>query len=248
LELDVPASRYRFDPSAGPTTLVDLLRQRAECQADDRAYTFLVDGESEEVHLTYGELDRQARAIGAWLESQNLKGQRALLLYPPGLDFIATFFGCQYAEVVAVPTYPPRMNRAPSRIQAIAADTGATVALTTAAVLEWIRPLIDQTSDLEGLRWLSTDPIAHGADQGYERQWQRPQITGDTLAFLQYTSGSTGTPKGVMLNHSNLLHNSALIAYAFEHTRRPWRILAAELPRHGAGRRSPALYWVVRTS
>ena len=212
--------KYRFlDPSAGPTTLVDLLRQRAECQADDRAYTFLVDGESEEVHLTYSELDRQARAIGAWLESQDLKGQRALLLYPPGLDFIATFFGCHYAEVVAVPAYPPRMNRAPSRIQAIAADAGATVALTTDAVLERVRLSSDQTSDLKTLRWLATDRIVHGADQGYERQWQRPQITGDTLAFLQYTSGSTGTPKGVMLSHANLLHNSALIAYAFEHTR-----------------------------
>jgi 8-amino-7-oxononanoate synthase/acyl carrier protein len=199
--------------------LVDLLRQRAESQADDRAYTFLVDGESEEVHLTYRELDRQARAIGAWLQSQGLKGQRALLLYPPGLDFIATFFGCQYADVVAVPAYPPRMNRAPARIQSIAADAGATVALTTDAVLERVRPLIDQTSDLKGLRWLSTDRTAHGADQGYERRWQRPQITGDTLAFLQYTSGSTGTPKGVMLSHSNLLHNSALIAHAFEHTR-----------------------------
>lgn len=212
--------KYRFlDPPAGPATLVDLLRQRAECQADDRAYTFLVDGESEEVNLTYGELDRQARAIGAWLESQDLKGQRALLLYPPGLDFIATLFGCHYADVVAVPAYPPRMNRAPSRIQAIAADAAATVALTTDAVLERVRPLIDQTSDLKGLRWLSTDRTAHGADQGYERQWQRPQITGDTLALLQYTSGSTGSPKGVMLSHSNLLHNSALIAYAFEHTR-----------------------------
>lgn len=211
---------HRFlDPPAAPTTLVDLLRQRAERQADDRAYTFLVDGESEEVHLTYGELDRQARAIGAWLKSQGLKGQRALLLYPPGLDFIAAFFGCQYAAVVAVPAYPPRMNRAPARIQAIAADAGATVALTTDAVLERVRPLIDETSDLKGLRWLSTDRTAHGADQGYERHWQRPQITGDTLAFLQYTSGSTGTPKGVMLSHSNLLHNSALIAYAFEHTR-----------------------------
>jgi len=213
-----PKDRF-LDPSAGSTTLVDLLRQRAECQGDDRAYTFLVDGESEEVHLTYSELDRKARAIGAWLQSQDLKGQRALLIYLPGLDFIAAFFGCQYAEVVAVPVYPPRMNREPSRIQAIAANAGATVVLTTDAVLAWVRPLIDQTSDLKGFRWLSTDRIAHGADQGYERQWQRPQITGDTLAFLQYTSGSTGTPKGVMLSHSNLLYNSALIAYAFEHTR-----------------------------
>jgi len=212
--------KYRFlDPPAGPTTLVDLLRERAECQGDNRAFTFLVDGESDEVHLSYRELDRQARAIGAWLESQNLKGQRALLLYPPGLDFIAAFFGCQYAEVVAVPAYPPRMNREPSRLQAIAADAGATIALTTDTLLEWVKPQIDQTSDLNGLRWLATDGIAHGADHGYEGQWRRPPITGDTLAFLQYTSGSTGTPKGVMLSHANLLHNSALIAYAFEHTR-----------------------------
>jgi acyl-CoA synthetase (AMP-forming)/AMP-acid ligase II len=138
-----------------------------------------------------------------------------MLLYPPGLDFIATFFGCQYAAVVAVPAYPPRMNRAPTGIQAIAADAGATVALTSDAVLERIGPLIDRTADLNALRWLSTD----GPERGYEREWRRPEITGDTLAFLQYTSGSTGTPKGVMLSHSNLLHNSALIAYAFEHTR-----------------------------
>ena len=199
--------------------MVDLLRHRAEWQADDRAYTFLIDGESEEVHLTYGELDRQARAIGAWLASQGLRGQRALLLYPPGLDFIAAFFGCHYAGVVAVPAYPPRMNRAPSGLQAIAADAGATVALSTDAVLERVKPLIDQTSDLKGLRWLSTDGPAHAADRGYEERWQRPPITGDTLAFLQYTSGSTGTPKGVMLSHSNVLHNSEVIKYAFEHTR-----------------------------
>lgn len=215
-----PTRQYRFlDPPAVATTLVDLLQERADCQADDRAYTFLADGESEAGHLTYGELDRQARAIGAWLTSEGLKGQRALLLYPPGLDFIAAFFGCQYAEVVAVPAYPPRLNRAPTGIQAIAAAAGATVALTTDAILERIGALIEQTADLKALRWLSTDPPAHGADRSYEGQWRRPPITGDTLAFLQYTSGSTGTPKGVMLSHANLLHNSAVIAYAFEHTR-----------------------------
>ncbi|MFI5324765.1 MAG: aminotransferase class I/II-fold pyridoxal phosphate-dependent enzyme [Candidatus Rokuibacteriota bacterium] len=198
---------------------MDLLQERADCQSADRAYTFLADGESEDGHLTYGELDRQARAIGAWLTSEGLKGQRALLLYPPGLDFIAAFFGCQYAEVVAVPAYPPRLNRAPTGIQAIAADAGATVALTTDSVLARLGALIDQAADLKALRWLSTDPPAHGTDRSYEGQWRRPPVTGDTLAFLQYTSGSTGTPKGVMLSHANLLHNSAVIAYAFEHTR-----------------------------
>ena len=61
--------------------------------------------------LTRGELDRRARALAARLQARGLAGRRALLLYPPGLEFIAAFFGCLYAGVVAVPAYPPRPNR-----------------------------------------------------------------------------------------------------------------------------------------
>jgi acyl-CoA synthetase (AMP-forming)/AMP-acid ligase II len=199
----------------GPSTLVELLRHRVRCQADDVAFIYLVDGEFEQVQITYRELDRQARAIGAWLESRGLVGQRALLLYPAGLEFIAAFFGCLYAGVVAVPVYPPRRNRSMTRIQAIADDAGAKVALTTDVVLSRVEPLIDETPHLKSLTWLATCHVPEGMDQ----RWKMPDIHGDTLAFLQYTSGSTGTPKGVILNHTNLVHNSALIAYAFEHTR-----------------------------
>src|SRR5207247_6966860 len=93
--------------SDAPATLVELLRWRAAHQPDQRAYTFLVDGESQEVHLTYQELDRQARAIGVLLASVATPGGRALLLYPPGLDYIAAFFGCLYAGIVAVPPIHP---------------------------------------------------------------------------------------------------------------------------------------------
>ncbi len=199
----------------GPSNLVDLLRHRAAHQGLDRAFSYLVDGESEELHWTYAELDRRAREIGAWLQTQSLEGERALLLYPAGLEFIAAFFGCLYAGVVAVPAYPPRRNRSLSRIQAIADDAEAKVALTTKDVLERVQPVLDQTPSLQTLRWQATDQL----EAGFERDWQHPAVYGDTLAFLQYTSGSTGTPKGVVLNHSNLMHNSALIAYAFEHTR-----------------------------
>ncbi|MGA2067036.1 MAG: aminotransferase class I/II-fold pyridoxal phosphate-dependent enzyme [Thermoguttaceae bacterium] len=199
----------------GPSTLVELVRHRARCQAKDVAFTYLVDGENEQVHLTYEELDRQARAIGAWLESRGLGGERALLLYPAGLEFIAGFFGCLYAGVVAVPVYPPRRNRSLMRIQAIADDAQAKVALTTDAVLARVEGLIDETPHLKQLTWLDTCHVPAGMDQ----QWQMPDVHGETLAFLQYTSGSTGTPKGVVLSHANLAHNSALIAYAFEHTR-----------------------------
>lgn len=199
----------------GPSTLVDLVRHRAEHQPDEIAFTFLVDGENEQVHLTNRELDRRARALAAWLAARQPAGNRALLLYPPGLDFICAFFGCLYAGVVAVPVYPPRRNRSLHRIQAIADDAQAKVALTTEAVLQRVESLIGGTPDLRKLTWLATCDVPDGD----EDVWQRPDIHADTLAFLQYTSGSTGTPKGVMLNHGNLLHNSALIAHAFEHTR-----------------------------
>jgi acyl carrier protein len=199
----------------GPPTLVDLLRHRAHHQARMQAYTFLVDGEQEEVVLTYAELDRQARALASRLAQLNLQGERALLLYPAGLEFIVGFFGCLYAGVVAVPAYPPRMNRSLDRIHSIALDAEARVALTTTAVHERVLPLLDETPDLKRLTWLATDRPT----DGLEDAWRRPEVDSGTLAFLQYTSGSTGTPKGVMLRHSNLLHNCAVIAHAFEHTR-----------------------------
>src|SRR5205807_1551124 len=93
-------------------------------------YTFLVDGEGEEVFLSYGELDRRARAIAARLQAAGAAGERVLLLYPPGLDYIAAFFGCLYAGAVAVPAYPPRLNRNLSRLQAVVADARAKFALT----------------------------------------------------------------------------------------------------------------------
>ena len=192
-----------------------MLRHRARHQPNDIAYTLLLDGEYEQLDLTYAELDRQARAIGAWLETHDLVGQRALLLYPAGAEFIAAFFGCLYAGVVAVPVYPPRRNRSLNRIQAIADDAGARVALTTDQVLQRVEPLIDETPHLKALTWLATSHL----DQALTEQWTVPDVQGDTLAFLQYTSGSTGTPKGVMLTHTNLIHNSALIGHAFEHGR-----------------------------
>ena len=109
-----------------------MLRYRCHSQRDDLAFLYLANGESDEIPLTYFELDRQARAIGAWLQEQKLVGKRVLLLYPPGVDFIAAFFGCLYAGSVAVPVYPPRKNRSMLRIQAVAQNANAAIALLPA--------------------------------------------------------------------------------------------------------------------
>ena len=152
------------DPSSlvPPNTLVDLLRLRADRQPGDLAYRFIQEDEADVTLLTYSELDGRARAIGAWLESFGAKGDRALLLYPPGLDYIAAFFGCLYAGVTAVPAYPPRLNRPVPRIQSIVADSQAVFALTTSKILHNIEQRFEHTPDLQALRWLNTEQVPAG--------------------------------------------------------------------------------------
>ena len=141
-----------------------------------------------------------------------IAGTEALLLYPPGLEFITALFGCFYANVVAIPAFPPRRNRNMGRLRAISQDAKATVALTTDDVSRRLKNLIVGATDLEGIRWIATDKIADACADA----WRRPIIQPDELAVLQYTSGSTGRPKGVMLSHSNLLANCRMITEAFE--------------------------------
>lgn len=196
-------------------SLVDLVRYRAAIQPEDDGYIYLEDGVSNEIHMTYRQLDTKSRAIGAQLQKNGLSGKRILLLYPPGLDFICGFFGCLYAGATAVPVYPPRRNRSMLRIQAVADSSDASLALTTTDVYKRVTELIDETPDLKSIPWFSTDRLP----EGLEENWTPPDTNLSSLAFLQYTSGSTGTPKGVMLTHGNMLHNSLLIHDGFEHTR-----------------------------
>lgn len=203
-----------FAPSPQETTLVNLLRYRAQQQPYQVPYTFLVDGETKKVNLTYAELDQKVRAIAALLQKKKGFGERALLLYPPGLDFIAAFFGGLYAGVTVVPVYPPRGKQRMTRLQAIAKDAQATFALTTSSVITKIRDTFKEEPELAALECIATDEIANDlADD-----WVFPEINNNSLALLQYTSGTTGNPKGVMVTHDNLLYNSALIYQAFEHT------------------------------
>ncbi len=190
-------------------TLVDMLENRAG-DGEDRAFLFLDDGERPGPRLTFPRLAVQARAIAAELLDRGLAGSRILLMYPPGLEFVAGFFGCLYAGAVAVPVYPPdpaRLDRSLARVRAIASDADARLLLTTRAVLALAEQLPGASL---GLAMLASD----GVDPGAAAQWRRPAIAGDTLAFLQYTSGSTSTPKGVRVGHDHLLYNQCQIERA----------------------------------
>jgi len=192
------------------SSLLGLLRYRTEQQPNALLYRFLetgdVDGPVQE--LTFAQLDTRARAIAAQLQAAQGENERALLLYPPGLEFIAAFMGCAYAGVVAVPTYP---HRTLSRLEAIVQDSQARFVLTTSAFFRIARSFSRQAPDISKASWIPTDTIRDES----AAEWRQPEITGDTLAFLQYTSGSTGNPKGVMVSHANLLHNEQLISQGF---------------------------------
>ena len=176
-----------------------VLQWRGTHQSERIAFIYLADGEHEAAQLTFGELDRRARSVAAWLQDRELAGKRILLLYRAGLDFIVGFFGCLYAGAVAVPAYPPHPRRADARLQSILDDCGPEAAFCVQDDLE----LVSQSMMSRGLKIVATDTLTNQADL-----WKEQRIGLDSLAHLQYTSGSTGEPKGVMVSHGNLLHQS----------------------------------------
>ncbi|WP_437966999.1 amino acid adenylation domain-containing protein [Sorangium sp. So ce260] len=214
--------------AAEPTTLVALLRRRAEQRPSAHAYTFLLDGETDARSMTYGELDLRARALAAELQPGVRAGDRALLLVPPGLDFIAAFFGCLYAGLMAVPVPLPQRKSGLLRVLAIVRDCRPSVVLTTEAFLGAAAMLRDDPTlaELSQLRCVAVDAVRDGQEDAF----RPPRVTAETVAFLQYTSGSTGTPKGVVLTHGNLLRNELMIQRAFAHTEES--VIVGWLPPH----------------
>jgi acyl-CoA synthetase (AMP-forming)/AMP-acid ligase II len=195
-------------------TLVDLLSFRSEIQPDTIAYTFLTDGEDKALSYSYQQLDVRSRAIASTLQSLHLAGERVLLLYAPGLAFLEAFFGCLYAGAIAVPAFPPRKNRSSERINSIIVDAEAKAILTEESIYQNSIRVFNEDDRFRNMEWVISSAIPDEAS----KTWTRPDITENTIAFLQYTSGSTGSPKGVIVTHGNILHNEKLIKESFSHS------------------------------
>src|SRR5262245_37492861 len=190
---------------AAVTNLHDLARLRGVRDGDRIAFTFLVDGETEERHLTFGELDREARALAGKLQSLAKPGDRVLLLFDPGIEYLSAFFGVIYAGMIPVPAYPPDLMRADrllARLKSLAEDCQPTVVLGTRASLSLVGGLLGQSAVV-----LTVDERG-GWDQ---LPWTPPSLTANDVAFLQYTSGSTSSPRGVMVTHGNLIYQLDLL-------------------------------------
>ncbi len=187
--------------------LVDLLRERADL-GGEYGFRFLAGRDDREELLSLVDLDRRARAVASHLMARGLKGERAILCYPPGVEFLVGLFGSLYAGMVAVPAYPPRSHKSDARLSSIATSCRPGVVLAPTNLVEECDGFAEQNPALGGIPWLASDSVPdHLADT-----WAAPRIRGEDLAVLQYTSGSTGDPKGVMLSHDCVLHNVRAIA------------------------------------
>ncbi|MEE1890384.1 non-ribosomal peptide synthetase [Pseudomonas carassii] len=210
-----------------PHSLVQALAQRAAQTPERIALRFLADAPGEPAVLSYRDLDQRARTIAAALQARAGFGERAVLLFPSGPDYVAAFFGCLYAGVIAVPAYPPESSRQhhQERLLSIIDDAEPRLLLTVEA-------LCDSLQGLEALAGASAPGLlaVDRLDPQLAEQWREPELKGNDIAFLQYTSGSTALPKGVQVSHGNLVANEQLIRQGFGIDLNPDDVIVSWLP------------------
>lgn len=197
--------------------LVDLAIFYAKTIPEKKAYIALSDGEIESGSLTYGELHEKAAAIASYLQSLNLKGERALLVFPAGLDFVTAFFGCLYGGMIGVPIYLPfsKPDDFKNKINTIISNAQPKIILTTKEYSTLFEKFRSESPILTSMNVINTSSLL---SEWLSSMWQRKNISPKDLAFLQYTSGSTRSPKGVMVTHNNIIHNSEVIKTAYQHS------------------------------
>ena len=223
-----------------PLSLTAAVEEHARRFRGRRLYSWLRADCSEEATLSFGELREQACSLCVALRRRwgIGTGDRVMLVYPPGLDFLVAFFGAQYAAAIAVPYYPPIVPASPmpsagskklladglQKLARIAQSCEPVLFLSTKMYLraQWLCSMAVRDAECRWpaeWKWQATDgaaatPVA-ARDEAWLAAWLvsrcGPADPGE-VAFLQYTSGSTGHPKGVMVGTRNLLANIDAIA------------------------------------
>ena len=193
-------------------SIIDVLKLRGTgSEADAIAHRF-VSSNAEDVALSYRELWHTSCALANLISDNSIDGDRVLLLYPPGLDFVVAFFACLISGRVAVPTAIPLNSKAAARTHALLHDSDAALALTTQNNRERIESTISSVTPSRRFEIISTDGFTDRQDSTSTTNTP----TASDVALLQYTSGSTNDPKGVVVTHGNIVANLNCIYDGFD--------------------------------
>ena len=199
-----------------PNDLVALLELRAHEAPHRQAFRYIGATEGPSV-WTYGGLRDAANVVAHTIERDGGRGERVLLLFPPGLEFIQSFLGTVSAGAIAVPAPPPNPHKPKQSLQrlaAIVASARPTRALTLGSTLKALRPAIAEMPEFQAISWVATDEIPP-PPAGYQ---PRGVLDRGDIALIQYTSGSTSDPKGAALSHENLMHNLRYFDVGWDHS------------------------------
>jgi len=181
-----------------------VLRERASLQPNDPAFTFIdyeQDGTEVSETLTWSQLYRRSANIAAELSVCGSAGDRAVILAPQGLDYIAASVGSLQAGLIAVALSVPQAGTHDERVNSVLRDTSPSVILTTSSVVGSVTEYAQSTD---------SDPtvvVVDSVDQGSRKRPRDRAGSGQEIAYLQYTSGSTREPAGVVVTNRNLSAN-----------------------------------------
>ncbi|WP_322064634.1 aminotransferase class I/II-fold pyridoxal phosphate-dependent enzyme [Burkholderia ubonensis] len=194
------------------STIIDCLEFHRVQSPHRPLFSFVND--NEETTVSFAGLASRVDSIAAHLAAIANRGSRVLLVFQPGLEFIASFFACLRAGMIAVPTYPPGKNaRSFAPIAGMMADCRPAVILTAECMRSTLASHLDSAGANADPKVVSSDAIP----TTLQPEFEPGMLDADDIALIQYTSGSTGTPKGVVITHANLMHNSGSIRDRFGH-------------------------------
>jgi len=191
--------------------MVSLLEVNGNKFSDKDLYILLDDGYNESLRITFGEVVRHAKGVAAELQKSGQKGDHVLLLFPAGIEFVISLYGCFMAGMVAIPAYPPRRKKVDPRFLSILHDSKPTTIIATSTVHEDLSQLELVGEPLGNLQKL----VYNNIDFSQADKWVDPEVSSEDMVLLQYTSGSTGNPKGIMVSHGNMIHNLEFLRQSF---------------------------------
>lgn len=196
-------------------SLITELDRNIAALGDAVAYRYLDYGQSfaaRPIELTWQQLGTRLRAVAARLQQVSAPDDRVAILAPQGIDYVVGFFGAIAAGAIAVPLFAPEFPGHAERLHAVLVDAEPSVVLSTTAVAEAVRAVVQNLPRQRRPRIIAVD----AAPDTVGRSFTSMPADTDDVAYLQYTSGSTRSPAGVEITHRGVCTNVAQLILALD--------------------------------